>query len=353
MKKSLIALAALATVATAAQAQSSVTIYGIIDVGMVRASGLTGDLSATTMTAPLATNRFGFRGSEDLGGGLKANFNLESGFNADTGAQSANTPLFNRQAWVGLERGDLGQIQLGRTTRLDFDALINGDAFGAANFGGVHGGGVTKAILGTDISSTDADATRAINSVKASTARFGGLSAALQYGFGEVAGDSKPNRFEAYSLDYVNGKLRVTYAGARQYHATTTAKLFSNNVLTASYDFGVAKAFAGYGVREVPGYTLDVKAKYVGVSVPVTSKVTLLGQVAKVDNFAAAGGTANADADSYSGGVLYAFSPRTTGYVLVAQINNDPSGTLNIRNGGTAGTGLDHKAVAVGVRHSF
>jgi len=87
--------------------------------------------------------------------------------------------------------------------------------------------------------------------------------------------------------------------------------------------------------------------------VPVTSKVTLLGQVAKVDNFAAAGGTANADADSYSGGVLYAFSPRTTGYVLVAQINNDPSGTLNIRNGGTAGTGLDHKAVAVGVRHSF
>ena len=103
MKKSLIALAALATVATAAQAQSSVAVYGLLDAGV--SSNFTANSSGQTLTAAangiLATSRLGFRGTEDLGGGLKANFNLESGLNPMTGAQSRSNSFFDRRAIVG------------------------------------------------------------------------------------------------------------------------------------------------------------------------------------------------------------------------------------------------------------
>ncbi len=349
MKKSLIALAALATVATAAQAQSSVTVYGIVDAGVVRASGLASNLSATTLTAPLATNRLGFRGTEDLGSGLSANFNLETGFNADNGSQSANTPLFNRQSWVGLAKAGVGQIQAGRTTRLDFDALIAGDAFGAANFGGVHGGGVTAVILGDNNSSTDADATRAVNAIKVTSATISGVTVAYQHGFGEQDGDASKLRQQGYSLDYTAGKAKITYASQRM-NNSSGVKTFENRILTGSYDFGFAKVFAGYAEKEINTTTVEAKAQYIGAQVPVNANTRVVAQISKLENQS---NTANYDADSYSVGVLYDFTKRTTGYLMAAQISNDPGATVSIRSAGTAGAGLDHKAYTVGIRHSF
>ena len=108
MKKSLIALAALATVATAAQAQSSVSVYGIIDSGYLRfkSDADAGAIQQVTSGA-LSTSRLGFKGTEDLGGGLKANFTLENQFSADTGAQATGA-LFLRGAWIQLDQANLG-----------------------------------------------------------------------------------------------------------------------------------------------------------------------------------------------------------------------------------------------------
>jgi len=104
MKKSLIALAVMAA-AGAASAQSSVQLYGIVDIWFGSVKDGVGAQSETKLDAGgVNGNRFGLKGSEDLGGGLKANFQLEQGFNMDDGSAVAST-AFNRQAWVGLSGG--------------------------------------------------------------------------------------------------------------------------------------------------------------------------------------------------------------------------------------------------------
>lgn len=141
MKKSLIALAALATVATAAQAQSSVTVYGLLDAGLryqnnTPAPALSsgggsngvaagsGDLLSMS-NGNLNTSRLGFRGTEDLGQGLKANFTLEMGIKPETGAQGQSTALFDRRSVVGLENS-LGKLDFGRNTNAGYDIAAQG-----------------------------------------------------------------------------------------------------------------------------------------------------------------------------------------------------------------------------------
>jgi predicted porin len=111
LKKSLIALVVFAVSGTV-MAQSSVTLYGIVDTGIAYE-----DNGSTTVTrmdpGNLNGNRWGLKGSEDLGGGLKAIFNLESGFTLDNGAQADTKRLFNRLSWVGVKSG-FGTVKLGR-----------------------------------------------------------------------------------------------------------------------------------------------------------------------------------------------------------------------------------------------
>ena len=114
-------LAALCAIATdSAQAQSSVRLYGIVDLSMRRASGLAeftpSDRSATVMSSGVNnTSRWGLRIQEDLGGGLSAQAQLESGINAKTGAPASSTMYFDRQSWVGLG-SSWGLVSLGRQT---------------------------------------------------------------------------------------------------------------------------------------------------------------------------------------------------------------------------------------------
>jgi len=357
MKKSLIALAALATVATGAQAQSNVTIYGILDMGIVNAKGLgTANQSNTTLTDPMATSRLGFRGTEDLGGGLRANFNLEQGIIADTGAQGASSNLFNRQSWVGLEKNGLGSVQLGRTTRLDFDAVVGIDpVMGAANFGtnntvvfGAISAGTNNATAG------EAEGSRFVNSAKFSSARMAGFQVSYQHSFGETTGNTSAARGQAYSVDYTQGKAKATYAYARA-NNSTGAKAWETSVVAASYDFGKVRAHAGYAERQLLNNANDVKVTFVGASAPISAKTTLFAQYNKIENQS---GVNAADADTFATGALYALSKRTTVYGLVGRANNDPLANVAVvassRTGSTAvGSGKDQTAYAVGVRHSF
>lgn len=120
MKKSLLALAVLGAFAGAASAQTNVTIYGVVDAGITHENGAAGSVTKLA-TGVQSGNRLGFKGTEDLGGGLKANFQIENGFNLDTGTQRQGA-LFGRQAYVGLS-GNFGAINLGRQYNPVFNAL--------------------------------------------------------------------------------------------------------------------------------------------------------------------------------------------------------------------------------------
>jgi len=132
-----IAMAGLAACAiTPAIAQSNITLYGIIDTGVARIDDAGGSGSTLLRSGNLLTSRFGFRGTEDLGDGLKAIFNLEAGLNSDTGATS--TPFFGRQSWVGLRSASFGDLMAGRVKLADFKGLA---ACGGFSYGDVLGAG--------------------------------------------------------------------------------------------------------------------------------------------------------------------------------------------------------------------
>jgi GBP family porin len=366
MKKSLIALAALSAFATAAQAQSSnVSIYGIVDTGFVSASGQANGRVAGLSSGNLSTSRLGFRGTEDLGGGLKANFNFEGGINVDTGSSASGTNLFDRASWVGLDKTGVGTVLLGRSTRLDFDAAAANDAFGASGFGSagqtmaynliadrtVNSGADIAAHNGTPAANS-LSVNRYVNSVKATTASFGGFAVAYQHAFGEVAGANSASRSQAYSINYTAGKANASYAYSRQ-NNTAGAKSTETSVASASYDFGVAKAFVGYGEGEKAGNTSKTKTTWVGISAPVSAKVSVMAQYYDIANQGfVAGSNANKDATAFNLGATYAFSKRTTAYVMGGKVNNDAGATVSMTSTASA-AGKDQTAYTAGVRHSF
>lgn len=123
MKKITLAALIVASFAAAtAQAQSNVVVYGVVDLGLAKTSG------SSIVERENQASRIGFKGTEDLGNGLKAIFNLESEFKADTGAQATANTLFDRQAWVGLT-GNFGTVYLGRTKDLLDGTLARVDPF--------------------------------------------------------------------------------------------------------------------------------------------------------------------------------------------------------------------------------
>lgn len=127
-----LAAAALATAGTAA-AQSNVTLYGIMDAGIeyVNHAGANGGGAARLVSGGKNTSRWGLRGSEDLGGGLKGIFNLESGIAIDTGRLDTDNTLFDRRAVVGLA-GSFGQVVFGRTFTTTYDFMLPYDPMGYA-----------------------------------------------------------------------------------------------------------------------------------------------------------------------------------------------------------------------------
>ncbi|MFT3721096.1 porin [Pseudorhodoferax sp.] len=175
MKKTLaVALAGLALPLSPAFAQSSVTLYGLVDAGISRIENGGGDSSTHVRSGNAYSSRLGWRGTEDLGNGLKAMFTLEAGVNIATGATS--TPYFNRQSWVGLASSDWGQLTLGRQLPSIADAFIpmlNASYFGnhaAAIDGAAIGSGSSVARFNNMIGGTRVD-----NAVKYQSPILGGL----------------------------------------------------------------------------------------------------------------------------------------------------------------------------------
>lgn len=296
-KISLIAGLVGGLVAGFAQAQSSVTVFGLVDAyaGSRQLSG--GTKTNVLGDGGLSTSHFGFRGGEDLGDGLKANFELAGFFGADTGTSGrfAGDPFFARRAAVGLS-GSFGQVDFGRGSTPYFLSMIVFNPLGdSSSFSPIFLHTYTGGQFPISAPPLNAEDSGMSNMIQYTTPVFNGLRGTVQYGFGEVAGDTSKNRISA-SANYFNGPLGLSFAYER---STTTLGALgtlpnpetkqTSYMAGGSYDFGVAKLFAQYEqtTQEFAAAGTDRKYKtyQLGASMPVNAagKVLLSWANTKVD----------------------------------------------------------------------
>ena len=333
MKKSLIALAVLAA-SGAAMAQSTVTLYGVIDAYLGSAKTDTGLVNGSVTQTVLNGgnfngNRWGLKGTEDLGGGLKANFQLENGFNIDNGSLGQGGLMFGRQAWVGLS-GGFGAVKVGRVYTAYDD--VNGQFNGAFDSGFSPSGNVMKSVGYTS---------RANNGLRYETPAFGGLTAALSYGLGENAApgvDAGSNT--ALNVAFASGPISASL-GYQVEKATGNAESVKFTRLGAGYDLGMAFLKASYGKVEnmaaVSG--ADATEYQIGVDVPVGAALTLSGSYAKSDDNAKAG---DASRKGFGLAAKYTLSKRTFVYAGYERDTTEKANTADLTNS-LFGVGVQHR----------
>ena len=366
MKKSLVALAVLA--ATGAFAQSSVTLYGRMDAGITRDSGgIAPAGSVTRVDSGIAGGtRLGFRGVEDLGGGLKANFLAETGFCGDSNANTSTPAAFctggnafmGREARVGVS-GSFGAVDIGRQYTPAFGVLAALDPFGTGTAGQITN--LFDSTGGFAAAGANSANPRMNNTVKFTSGNFGGLSGSIAYGLGEVAGNSTAGRSAGFNVQYSNGPI---YAGLGYHIAkgpVATVQDERKNVLFGgTYDFGVAKAHFAYGTTKnttaqaalpavvAAGNTNYGDARYtmLGLSAPLCAGRLMASYVRHDDR-----GVNNFDADQIGVGYSYALSKRTSLYTAYAKINNKNNSFYSVGNAGNSGIG--NSAFNLGLAHTF
>lgn len=189
--------------AGATHAQSSVTLYGVVDEGLQYTNNQGGHASYAMSQGGLGSSKWGLTGTEDLGAGLRAFFKLENGFNPGNGALGNNGALFGRSAYVGLGSDRYGQIRLGRQYDLLFESLVPLSAAGKFAGGlGAHAGDVDNVWGDFNLN----------NAVKYLSPTLSGLQFGAAYAFGNVAGSMGRNQTVNFSLTYANGPLALAAA---------------------------------------------------------------------------------------------------------------------------------------------
>ncbi len=304
MKKSLIAVAALAAM-SAASAQSSLNVYGVADV-IIHKDDVRGEPSKPTkMTnGGVSGSRLGFKGTEDLGGGLKANFLLEEGIDLTSGAAAG----FNRQAYVGL-----------------------GGGFGEVKFGNVYTAyddisGATNPVFDSKLAPTSvwksADyISNPGSNIYYASPSFGGVSGAVSYSL-----DGSKNAVTSVHVKYEGGPIYVGF-GYQDDTEVATAKFTR---LNGSYDFGSFKLLAGYG-KTNETVAADSTDWSIGADVPLSANLVL------------SAGYASSKADGaqrnygVAVGAAYSLSKRTTVY----------GGLRNVEGA------KDESRVGAGIKHTF
>jgi general bacterial porin, GBP family len=201
MKKTLIIAGVLGTFAASAQAQSSVTLYGTLDAGLVYTNNSGGHNNWQEGSGSVSDTYYGLKGTEDLGGGLHALFKLESGFNLNNGRFSESNTMFNRQAYVGLQSDQFGTVTLGR----QYDSMV--DYLGPlAEAGSGYGNNLAAHPFDND----NLDNSFSIkNAVKYQSVNYAGFTFGGLYGFSNSAGQFSNNRAWSAGASYNNGPLNV------------------------------------------------------------------------------------------------------------------------------------------------
>jgi len=340
MKKSLLALAVLGAFTGIASAQTSVTMYGVVDAGITRQdNGVT--VVNRLDSGNQSGSRLGFKGTEDLGGGLSGQFVLEQGFNVDTGSvSSATANAFNRQAYLGLT-GPFGQLRLGRQKTVMYDALDAIDPFRISNRSGMD-----RLFL-----RNVGGAGRADNQISYFTPTFvPGLTGQITYALGEQRTNQSGRQMGA-SLNYAAGPLFVTLDYLLIHNNFTATpglpdQTARGTLLGATYDFGIAKAHAAFGVEKGAFATLnratDARDYMVGATVPFGASAVQASFNKKQDRLGAG------DAKQYAAGYTYALSKRTNFYSSYTFTDQDAIAYV----AGTVPNQID-RVINVGVRHTF
>lgn len=337
MKKTLIALAAVAA-SSAALAQSSVTLFGIMDVNIRNVT--TGTTTLTTMSQDgTASSRLGFRGVEDLGGGMSAGFWLEGALNPDSG--TAGGLNFQRRSTLSL-MGGFGEVRLGRDYTPTFWNHTVFDPFGTNGVGssvntfGVLGSGATTLV-------------RANNTLGYFSPKFGGFQVQAQYAFKETAAANDPNKYFGVRATYAAGPLSAAVATASEGSAAANINRYKRTNFAASYDFGFIKPMFQYNIGKFEtnaGVEQEVKHMLLGLTAPLGPGLIKASYVrASYDNFAD-------DANQLAIGYEYGLSKRTALYVNYARISNDAGASFAV-GGGNVVAGDNARGYEFGIRHAF
>jgi predicted porin len=341
----------LALAAGTAGAQSSVTLFGVIDNSLRSVDNSGVGSNSTLASGGNTTSRFGLRGEEDLGAGLKASFWLESGLDTGTGAAGADGALFNRRSTVSLT-GNFGEIRLGRDLNPSSAFTYLFDPFGVV---GIGGSTVTaRFVKQTTFYRND-------NAISYFLPNMGGVYGNVMVAPGEnglkTTTTTTPNLARKYAggrLGYANGPIDVAVSYGSTETDLTGGK-FKTTGIGGSYNFGVAKLISHYYLDELTAGTDAGKEKrfLLGVSVPVGAHEVRASYV-RTD---ATGGTAayNAsDANKLALGYVRNLSKRTALYGTLARISNKGGATFAIA-GGNANMAAGGKSTGyeLGLRHSF
>jgi len=348
MKKSLIALAAMAA-AGVASAQSSVTLFGIVDATLAHGSGSVSSKTQLTNSG-YNSSRLGFRGTEDLGGGMSASFWLEAGLNNDSGA-GANTNTnnqasgstggggltFNRRSTVSLA-GGWGELRLGRDYSPQFWNLTVFDPFGTNGVG-------TTQTLNSII--TGVTAVRASNGIGYFLPpNLGGFYGQVQYYLGE--NNSVPSATKddgtgyGVRLGFASGPFNVALALSKTNYAAGDVK---QDNIGGQWDFGMAKLMAHYS-RDSAG-TVDAKGWLIGTLVPVGA-----GEIRAAYSRYRTDAAGDPTSKKFALGYVHNLSKRTALYATYARVKNSGGASQGL-NGAVTGANESSNGYDLGIRHSF
>jgi predicted porin len=385
-----LSLALLGT-AGAAHAQNSVTLYGVIDTGFTYVHNANGNEKLVgTSSGNLSGDRWGLKGQEDLGGGLKAIFQLENGFDVNTGKLGQSGREFGRQAFVGLTADKYGTVTLGR----QYDPLVD-------MVQGITGDNYWASFVGTpgDVDNYD-NSSRVNNGVKYVSPNYAGLQFEGMYGFSNLAGTTGQGQTWSGAVAYNNGPLGLaagyyytsnpsagrTAAAGSTWNSPSSDSIFDspiNNGYSSAHSIGIARAAAQYAIGPVTVGGSYSNAKYrpdgfsaftstqtynVG-SVFVNYQVTPAFLVGTGYTYEKASGDTGAHYNQVGIGADYTLSKRTDFYALGAYQKASGTQATYVTNGGVttrvtqsaqasigsfgfAGTS-SQEMVIVGIRHKF
>jgi len=419
MKKSLLAVAAMGAFASAAQAQSSVTVYGIMDIGYVGGNSRVASGTAVTKGTSNAftggaesTNRLGFKGVEDLGGGSSAFFTVELGLEpaSTTSGFKNSATTENRQSFVGLKKNGIGDFAIGTQYTALHNAVAATDAGGTNNILGdmiytsATGVGATVAdnnfAVNNGFAAGNSYTIRAQNTLTLNTEKFAGFQGhgivimnntnttqtTLSNNNGYTGGTNNQNGW-GLGVDYTWQKLFITaqmqQLNAKQAYNISTLTPTSNAATTiaaanisifgagqasslgtnvkdnqyyvgATYDFGILKAYAQYISRKVTaqqdtGYYAKRTGEQIGVRSYITPTIEAWAQGGLGKVTTFGSSNPAANMTSWQIGSNYYLSKRTNLYAIYGQVGTSNVSVVNNTNPAS----FNASNYAIGLRHTF
>jgi predicted porin len=321
-----------------AHAESSVTLYGIVDEFFQYVN--TGNhYTAAIGSSSEWASRFGLKGSEDIGDGNKVNFQLENGFNANNGTFASPGQMFNRQAWVGLS-GNWGEVRLGRQNSPVFYDQGYLDAFGASTQASGFSNLMTYVV-------------RTSNTVSYQSPVIAGLQAGVYAGFGDAGGLRSAGSSYQADLQYNNGPIAAAVAWQAAKNATNSS---TDTAIEAGGSYTIQKAtiYAGWSASRWPDINLNVDVYGVSGKYQFTPSVFVsLGYTALHDKT-----SAGDNANQIAAMAQYDLSKNTSVYGTISYLTNHNQASYTLAGSANPGlplayAGASPHGISIGMYHRF